>query len=48
MSKKTIEQLIFLPFNLINLARLTLVEKLFNFVNTFKMPSKYIKLFHKV
>ena len=46
--KKNIEKMILLPFNLINLCRLFIVEAFLDLISSFKMPKKVIKLFHIV
>ena len=40
--------MILLPFNLINLCRLYIVDALLDFISSFKMPKRAIKLFHIV
>lgn len=48
MKKKLLTQIIALPFTLITLARLTLVEKLLIFYKDFKIPQIWVTRFHKI
>lgn len=48
LNKKLIENIIALPFNLIQWVRLSIVEKLYLYIRNFEMPDKYIKLFFQV
>ena len=47
MFKKTIGKFAVLPFNLINLARVYLLDFFLSFIRDFKIPLKLVSLFHK-
>jgi len=48
MLKKKLEYLAFLPFNLINFVRLSLLELFLDCKDKIKVPKSLLKLFHIV